>query len=692
MIDFLSSINTKCVKATVLSGTTVCGVNICTTSSSSSPIVCGGSCVVSPLISGNTICATLQLISPKLQLTNISAKSSETAIAYLTNDGCIVSGTSSGGVTNLGTTYSTTGITITSDTGTDASLTGATASSAGIITTGNQTFAGTKCAPIWCGSTCLRAPIVYASTCVCSPTICGTGCVVGVCTLGRTCVSSPIVCGTTCMRTATLCATIAVCADCVYMKNLYKLVLDSDYDGFSGIQTDFNGSAFSGYGGCTFVLTSAGGSFIFLSGEENCRVDIAYRNSCQKGYSDFEAIGTPSSPTGNTVGRLYVANNGSIPTLYFKDSGGTTTNLSSPVGTTNLSTTYAATTVTINSDTGTDALLTGASATSAGIVTNAAQTFAGAKCSTIWCGTTCMRTATLCATTAACSAIVCATTAVRTPIVCVSTCLLVSTNIVLCNASNSCVLFNDASSTTGRGLFICGNQGASTSAGGVVCIAGGCGGATSGNGALVQIIGGCAVNGTGGEVQIFGGCATTGNGGNVTIQAGCGPSTKGSVSINVWSASPQNSIVANPASCVVLYYNGVTKLCTVTNGICIGANCGFGTDWIATSDCRLKTNIQPISNALSMITQLEGIYYNLCFDCMCEKHVGLIAQDVENIIPEIVSKSKASEVDIEQGIDDEKYGLKYEKLTAVLIEAIKEQQAQIVALEVEVNQLKEKLK
>lgn len=59
-------------------------------------------------------------------------------------------------VTNLTSTYTTTTIAVNSDTGTDVSLTGATASSAGIVTTGNQTWGGTKTAVDWTLSSDIR--------------------------------------------------------------------------------------------------------------------------------------------------------------------------------------------------------------------------------------------------------------------------------------------------------------------------------------------------------------------------------------------------------------------------------------------------------------------------------------------------------------------------------------------------------
>jgi hypothetical protein len=105
--------------------------------------------------------------------------------------------------------------------------------------------------------------------------------------------------------------------------------------------------------------------------------------------------------------------------------------------------------------------------------------------------------------------------------------------------------------------------------------------------------------------------------------------------------------------------------------------CGTGVDWIASSDCRLKTCIKPIMGALSTVMQLQGVCYELCDDEKHENQLGLIAQDVEKILPAIVSHSKPNEEDFKYNICDNKLGLKYEKLSAVLIEAIKEQQKQI---------------
>jgi hypothetical protein len=63
--------------------------------------------------------------------------------------------------------------------------------------------------------------------------------------------------------------------------------------------------------------------------------------------------------------------------------------------------------------------------------------------------------------------------------------------------------------------------------------------------------------------------------------------------------------------------------------------------------------------------------------------LGFIAQEVEKIIPEIVTKDKTNE---------EYRSVKYDKLVALLVEAIKEQQKQIDSLTIKVNNLNQKNK
>ena len=91
-------------------------------------------------------------------------------------------------------------------------------------------------------------------------------------------------------------------------------------------------------------------------------------------------------------------------------------------------------------------------------------------------------------------------------------------------------------------------------------------------------------------------------------------------------------------------------------------------DLNSTSDERLKDNIKPITNALSDVTQLEGVTFDWK-DTGTRGH-GFIAQQVEPILPDLVNT-------------DEETGMKsvnYIGMIGHLVEAIKEQQEQIDAL------------
>ena len=103
----------------------------------------------------------------------------------------------------------------------------------------------------------------------------------------------------------------------------------------------------------------------------------------------------------------------------------------------------------------------------------------------------------------------------------------------------------------------------------------------------------------------------------------------------------------------------------------------------AYSDLRLKEDIKPLENALAKVLQLRGVQYTR--KDTKEKEIGVIAQEIENILPEVVhiSDSTAQEEGKETYTDIR--SVDYGRMVSVLIEAIKEQQAQI-------NELKEKIK
>lgn len=87
---------------------------------------------------------------------------------------------------------------------------------------------------------------------------------------------------------------------------------------------------------------------------------------------------------------------------------------------------------------------------------------------------------------------------------------------------------------------------------------------------------------------------------------------------------------------------------------------------VETSSMALKENVNPITNALAYITQLLGVTYDR-IDQSSKNEAGLIAEDVDKILPNLVVKDEHGNAN----------GVQYTKVVAYLIEAIKEQQIQI---------------
>lgn len=108
------------------------------------------------------------------------------------------------------------------------------------------------------------------------------------------------------------------------------------------------------------------------------------------------------------------------------------------------------------------------------------------------------------------------------------------------------------------------------------------------------------------------------------------------------------------------------------------------------SDERLKENIEIIPEALEKVTKLRGVTYNA--NDIAESygyrkdidHVGVIAQDVKEVLPEAVKPAPFDRILIE-GTEISKSGqdymtVQYEKLVPLLVEAIKELKAEIDSL------------
>ena len=104
--------------------------------------------------------------------------------------------------------------------------------------------------------------------------------------------------------------------------------------------------------------------------------------------------------------------------------------------------------------------------------------------------------------------------------------------------------------------------------------------------------------------------------------------------------------------------------------ICNGNVTAFG----STSDIKLKENIEVIPDALDKVKQLKGITFNYKKDGKIS--TGLIAQDLEKVLPEAVYES--SDVDDDE---DKHLAIRYGNTVGLLVEAIKELEARVKELE-----------
>jgi hypothetical protein len=137
--------------------------------------------------------------------------------------------------------------------------------------------------------------------------------------------------------------------------------------------------------------------------------------------------------------------------------------------------------------------------------------------------------------------------------------------------------------------------------------------------------------------------------------------SNGNVGIN--NASPQYKLAVRINSTTLAYVNATGQ-------------------WRSTSDKRLKTNIGGIDDVLEKVMRVKGVRYDLINDASSipgkGKYFGFIAQDLEKVLPELVSTDTRGRKSIPYG-----------SITPVLVEAIKAQHNEIESLRKEIKALRE---
>ena len=192
---------------------------------------------------------------------------------------------------------------------------------------------------------------------------------------------------------------------------------------------------------------------------------------------------------------------------------------------------------------------------------------------------------------------------------------------------------------------------------------------------------GSGYNNSNGEHNVFGGNGsgfnnTTGNN-NTALGDGAGPSIGTLINATALgynaSVSQSNSLVlggtgTNAVSVGIGTSTPGFTLDVNGNLRCVGA---INT----TSDARLKQDVRPVGGALAGVMALRGVRYTFrrgqypALNLPAGEQIGVLAQEVERVYPELVTTDP-------QGFK----AVNYAQLTPVLLEAIKEQQAQLATL------------
>jgi hypothetical protein len=99
------------------------------------------------------------------------------------------------------------------------------------------------------------------------------------------------------------------------------------------------------------------------------------------------------------------------------------------------------------------------------------------------------------------------------------------------------------------------------------------------------------------------------------------------------------------------------------------------------SDARLKENVVTVDNALDKILQLRGVYYSWIIDTEQKKHIGVIAQEVQEVCPEAVLYHEETDT----------LTVSYNDLSGVFIEGFKELNQKLIDANARIEMLETKL-
>lgn len=129
---------------------------------------------------------------------------------------------------------------------------------------------------------------------------------------------------------------------------------------------------------------------------------------------------------------------------------------------------------------------------------------------------------------------------------------------------------------------------------------------------------------------------------------------------------------------------GINTLASASYQLYVNGSAFSSGSWVS-SDKRYKKDIQTIDSALDKINTMNGVTYSFKQETINgidfskqkgEKQIGFIAQELEEVLPELVRKDEAGY-----------YAVNYDGLVPVLVEAVKEQQEEITDLRARLEKL-----
>jgi hypothetical protein len=246
----------------------------------------------------------------------------------------------------------------------------------------------------------------------------------------------------------------------------------------------------------------------------------------------------------------------------------------------------------------------------------------------------------------------------------------------------SSVVGGDRNTASEAFAFVGGGQ-SNAASGGWATVGGGGGNAASG---AVSTVGGGLVNTASGNFSTVPGGESNSADGDFSFAAGRFAKAM-HLGTFVWADSTVADFASTGDHQFLIHATGNVGINTNAPAYTLDVNGTIRGNNVSPSDARFKTNVQTFDNALEAILNLRGVTFDWDRPAWKEKNfpdgrqIGFIAQEVEQVLPELVSTDRAGYKSVA-----------YANVVPVLVEAIKQQQKQLDAVRTENARLKSRLK